>query len=164
MSKLKTLNDLMVEHLRDLYNAETQIMDALPKMAEKATAPQLRKAFETHLEESKVHRARLEDIFQQLGEKPEGHTCKAMEGIIKEGDEFMKERAEPEVMDAGLIAAAQRVEHYEMAGYGCVRTWAKQLGMNDVAKVLQTTLDEEGATDEKLIKLAEGSLNERAIS
>lgn len=164
MSKLKTLNDLMVEHLRDLYNAETQIMDALPKMAEKATAPQLRKAFETHLEESKVHRARLEDIFQQLGEKPEGHTCKAMEGIIKEGDEFMKERAEPEVMDAGLIAAAQRVEHYEMAGYGCVRTWAKQLGMNDVAKVLQTTLDEEGATDEKLTKLAEGSLNERAIS
>ncbi|MBP8251879.1 MAG: ferritin-like domain-containing protein [Herpetosiphon sp.] len=164
MSKLKTLNDLMVEHLRDLYNAETQIMDALPKMAEKATAPQLRKAFETHLEESKVHRARLEDVFKQLGENPEGHTCKAMEGIIKEGDEFMKERAEPEVMDAGLIAAAQRVEHYEMAGYGCVRTWAKQLGMNDVAKVLQTTLDEEGATDEKLTKLAEGSLNERAIS
>lgn len=164
MSKLKTLNDLMVEHLRDLYNAETQIMDALPKMAEKATAPQLRKAFETHLEESKVHRARLEDVFKQLGENPEGHTCKAMEGIIKEGDEFMKERAEPEVMDAGLIAAGQRVEHYEMAGYGCVRTWAKQLGMNDVAKVLQTTLDEEGATDEKLTKLAEGSLNERAIS
>lgn len=164
MANLQTLNELLVEHLRDLYSAETQIVDALPKMAQKATSPQLRTAFETHLEESKVHRARLEDIFQQLGEKPEGHTCKAMEGIIKEGDEFMKERAEPEVMDAGLIAAAQRVEHYEMAGYGCVRTWAKQLGMNDVAKVLQTTLDEEGATDEKLTKLAEGSLNERAIS
>ncbi|MBM7844915.1 MULTISPECIES: ferritin-like domain-containing protein [Herpetosiphon] len=163
MTTLKTLDDLLHEHLSDLYDAETQILDALPLMAKQATAPVLRAAFEKHLEETKVQRATLDDIFADLGKKPADHRCKAMEGILREGQDFMKEKADPEVMDAGLIAAAQRVEHYEMAGYGCVRTWAKQLGMNSIAERLQKILDQEGETDHNLTKIAEKTINRRAV-
>ncbi len=162
MAKLNNLQDLLVEQLQDLYDAENQILKALPKMAEKAVSPELRQGFEQHLSQTKGHVERLEQVFNTLNEKPSGHTCKAMQGIIKEGDELMKERADASVMDAGLIASAQRVEHYEMAGYGCVRTWANLLGMADVAQLLQRTLDEEGATDQKLTTLAERIINVQA--
>ena len=163
MTTLKTLDDLLYEHLCDLYDAENQILEALPAMAKQATAPVLRAAFEKHLEETKVQRATLDDIFADLNRKPANHRCKAMEGIIREGQDFMKEKAEPEVMDAGLIAAAQRVEHYEMAGYGCVRTWAKQLGLNTIAERLQKILDQEGTTDHSLTQIAERTINRRAV-
>lgn len=162
MAKLSNLQDLLVEQLRDLYDAENQIMKALPKMAQQASAPELRQGFETHLSETKGHVQRLEQVFSSLNEKPGGHSCKAMQGIIKEGDELMKERADASVMDAGLIASAQRVEHYEMAGYGCVRTWANLLGMSNIAQLLQQTLDEEGATDQKLTAMAERIINVQA--
>ncbi|GAA5531610.1 protein YciF [Herpetosiphon gulosus] len=163
MTTLKTLDDLLYEHLSDLYDAENQILDALPLMEKKATAPVLRAAFEKHLEETKVQRATLDDIFADLGRKPATHRCKAMEGILREGQDFMKEKAEAEVMDAGLIAAAQRVEHYEIAGYGCVRTWAKQLGMTSIAERLQKILDQEGATDQSLTQIAEKTINRKAV-
>lgn len=162
MAKLNNLQDLLVEHLQDLYDAENQIVKALPKMAQHATAPELRQGFEAHLAQSQIHIQRLEQILGTMDIKPGGHPCKAMQGLMKEGEDFMKERADPSVMDAGLIAAGQRVEHYEMAGYGCVRTWAKLLGMNSAAELLQQTLDEEGATDEKLSALAERIINVQA--
>jgi len=162
MAKLNNLQDLLVEQLQDLYDAENQILKTLPKMAKQATAPELRQGFEDHLTQTQTHVQRLEQVFNQLGEKPGGHACKAMQGIVKEGAELMSERADASVMDAGLIAAAQRVEHYEMAGYGCVRTWASLLGMRDVAQTLQQTLDEEGATDQKLSMLAERIINVQA--
>ncbi|MCY2966592.1 MAG: ferritin-like domain-containing protein [Planctomycetota bacterium] len=146
---------MYVEELRDLYNAEHQILKALPKMAKAASAPQLAKAFTDHLAETKVHVERLDTIFEKLDANPKGKVCKAMEGLLEEGKEVMSEEAEPSVMDAALIAAAQRVEHYEMAGYGCVRTFARLLGEDAAADLLQTTLDEEGAADKKLTKLAE---------
>lgn len=163
MAELTTLHDLLVDHLRDLYSAEEQIIAALPKMAAAASSPRLRTAFEDHLAQSKVHRDTLMDLFDTLGKSPEGHTCKAMQGIIKEGEETVKEDAAPEVKDAALIAAAQRVEHYEMAGYGCVRTWSRLLGMDDMADSLQTILDQEGETDHKLTALAESIINPRAV-
>jgi len=153
--KLATLSDLYVDTLKDLYNAEHQLLKALPKMAKAATAPALKKGFEKHLEETKVQIERLEEIFESLDASPKGKKCKAMEGLIEEGKELMAEDADPDVMDAGLIAAAQRVEHYEMAGYGCVRTYAVLLGDAKAAKLLQTTLDEEGKTDQALTKLSE---------
>lgn len=153
--ELETLKDLYVEELRDLYNAEKQLLKALPKMAKAAASRQLATAFKGHLTQTKVHVERLETIFDTLGIRPGGKKCKAMEGLIKEGADLMKEDAEPEVMDAGLIAAAQRVEHYEMAGYGCVRTYAQVLGASAAVKLLQQTLDEEGDTDKKLTSLAE---------
>lgn len=164
MSRLNTLEDLLHEHLRDLYSAEEQIIEAMPKMIEAASSAELRKGFEEHLKQTQVHRERLIYIFDQLKEKPEGHTCKAMQGIIKEGEEMIKIKADPEVRDAGLIAAAQRVEHYEIAGYGCVRTWAKLLDMPEITKMLQQTLDEEGETDKKLTTLAERKLNTKAVN
>ncbi|MGC3967729.1 MAG: ferritin-like domain-containing protein [Pirellulales bacterium] len=152
--KIASLRELYIEELKDLYNAENQLVKALPKMAKAATSTALRKGFEKHLKETKTQVERLETIFDALGESPKGKKCKAMEGLIEEGSEVMEEDMEPEVMDAALIAAAQRVEHYEIAGYGCVRTYAKLLGETKAAKLLQLTLDEEGATDKSLTELA----------
>jgi ferritin-like metal-binding protein YciE len=152
--EMESLKDLMIDELKDLYSAENQILKALPKMIKKATSPDLKRGFEKHLKETEGHVERLDKIFQELEESPRGKKCKGMEGIIEDGKELMEEDAELEVMDAGLIAAAQHVEHYEMAGYGCVRTYAELLGMNNIAKLLQKTLDEETATDEKLTDLA----------
>ena len=157
-----SLEELFIDELRDLYSAEEQITRALPKMAQKASSPQLQKAFEEHLEQTREHISRLEQLFKDLGESPEGKTCRGMAGLLKEGDEMMAEDFEPEAMDAALISAAQRVEHYEMAGYGTVRTWAKQLHNTAAAKILQQTLDEEGETDKKLTKLAESKINKQA--
>lgn len=159
---MESLQDLYVDQLRDLYNAENQLVKALPKMAKAATTPELQSAFTEHLEETKGHVERLQQIFEQLGEKPTGKTCKAMKGLVEEGSEMMDEDAEPPIMDAGLIAAAQRVEHYEMAGYGCVRNFAKLLGQNEAMKLLQQTLDEEGACDKKLTDLATKVVNPQA--
>ena len=152
--KLKTLKGLYVMELRDLYNAEKQILKALPKMAKAAASPELKAAFLEHLEQSKGHVERLVTIFEGLGMKPTGKTCAAMEGLIEEGKELINEEPEPTVLDAGLIAAAQRVEHYEIAGYGTVRTYATTLGEKEAARLLQQTLDEEGDTDHRLTEIA----------
>jgi len=157
--ELSSLQDLMVDQLKDLYNAESQLIKALPKMAKAATNPKLKQAFTTHLEQTKGHVERLDKVFESLGQSAKGKTCKAMKGLIEEGKEMMEEDAEPEVMDAGLIAAAQRIEHYEMAGYGCVRTYADMLGNKQAAKLLQQTLDEEGKTDKLLTDLAVKVIN-----
>lgn len=162
--KLDSLHDLYVDELKDLYNAENQLLKALPKMAKAASAPELRTAFEHHLKETQGQVKRLETIFSKLDASPKGKKCKAMEGLIEEGKELMGEDAEPAVMDAALIAAAQRVEHYEMAGYGCVRTFARLLGYEAAAELLQATLDEEGAADQKLTKLAETVINIEAAA
>jgi ferritin-like metal-binding protein YciE len=159
--KVGTLHDLYVDELKDLYNAENQLVKALPKLAQAASAPELRTAFEEHLEQTRGHVQRLEQIFKKLDVSPKGKKCKAMEGLIEEGKEVMDD-VEPPVLDAGLIAAAQRVEHYEMAGYGCVRTFASLLGYDDAAELLQETLDEEGAADKKLTELAETIVNVEA--
>lgn len=160
--KLDSLQKLYIEELRDLYNAEQQITKALPKMAKAASSPDLKQAFEDHQKQTEEHVHRLERIFEKLGESPKGKTCRGMEGIIREGEEMIQENADPSVRDAALISAAQRVEHYEMAGYGTVRNYAKLLDHKDAAKLLQKTLDEEGATDKKLTKLAESGINVEA--
>lgn len=162
--KLKTLKDLYIEELRDLYSAEKQILKALPKMAKAATSPQLKAAFTEHLEQTKGQVGRLETIFERLGKRPTGKTCKAMEGLVEEGEELIEEEPEPHVLDAGLISAAQRVEHYEIAGYGSVRTYARLLGETEAVGLLQETLDEEGTTDKKLTDLAESLINVEAPS
>lgn len=159
---MKNLKDLFEHQLKDLYSAESQLLKALPKMAENATDAKLKKAFEAHLEETKEHQQRLEEVCKELEIKPTGETCKAMKGLIAEAEAFLKEDAEKEVRDAGLIADAQRVEHYEISGYGTVVRYAKELGYDSIAKKLQKTLDEEYKADEKLDKLAEGRLNEKA--
>ena len=161
MPKINTLHDVYVEQLRDLYSAETQLIKALPKMAKAAQDQTLKKGFEDHLEQTKVHAERLEEIFENLDEKPTGKKCKAMAGLVEEGSEAIGEDASPEAKDAMLIAAAQRVEHYEMAGYGCVKTYARLLGYEDAAQLLEETLGEEVATDEKLTEAAE-SINVEA--
>lgn len=160
---LKTLHDLYIDQLKDLYNAEHQLVKALPKMINAATSPDLVTAFEEHLEETREHVERLESICKDLDVSPKGKTCKAMEGLLEEGKEVIHEDADPTVRDAALIAAAQRVEHYEMAGYGCVRTYARLLGFDKAADLLQETLDEEGAADKKLTDLAESVINSEAV-
>lgn len=152
--ELSTLKDLYIHELKDLYSAENQIIKALPKMAKAASDAKLIAGFKTHLEETKEHAVRLENILKSHDETTRGPKCKGMEGVIKEGAEMIEEDAEDEVRDAGLISAAQRVEHYEMAGYGTARTYAQLLGDSQGAKLLQKTLDEEGATDKKLTALA----------
>ena len=156
---LDSLHDLYVEELKDLYNAENQVLKALPKMAKAASAPELQAAFTEHLEVTRGQVERLESIFAELGVSPKGKKCKAMEGLIEEGKEILEEDGEPAVIDAALITAAQKVEHYEMAGYGCVRTFARLLGYEDAATLLQETLDEEGEADKKLTELAESVIN-----
>jgi len=152
--KIASLKELYVEELKDLYSAENQLLKALPKMASAATTPALREGFEKHLEETQAQVERLDEIFEELGESPRGKKCAAMEGLIEEGSEVMEEDFEPEVRDAALIVAAQKIEHYEIAGYGSVRTFAELLGEKNAMKLLQTTLDEEGKTDKTLTKLA----------
>jgi ferritin-like metal-binding protein YciE len=159
---LDSLQDLYVEELKDLYNAETQLVKALPKMAKNATTPELKAAFTEHLEVTRKQVDRLEQIFSALSVNPKGKKCKAMEGLIEEGSEIFTKKGDPSVIDAALIAAAQRVEHYEMAGYGCVRTFARLLGHNDAEKLLQETLDEEGEADSKLTEIAETMINSQA--
>lgn len=160
--ELETLRDLYVLELKDLYSAEKQIIKALPKMVKAATNRQLSSAFNQHLEQTKRQAKRLEDILASHDESTRGPKCQGMEGVLKEGDEMIGEDAEDEVRDAGLIAAAQRVEHYEMAGYGCARTYAELLGDKKGARLLDTTLREEEATDLKLTKLAKSVINLRA--
>jgi len=160
--EMDSLKELYVEELKDLWSAETQITKALPKMMKAATNPKLKKAFNTHLKQTERHIKRLERIFKELDESPRGKKCVGMEGLIKEGQELIKEKPEAEVLDAGLIAAAQHVEHYEMAGYGCVRTWARQMGEDRQAELLQETLDEEEQTDRLLTDLAESEINVEA--
>jgi ferritin-like metal-binding protein YciE len=162
--KLSTLFDLLVDCLKDIYDSEHQITRALPKMARNANAPDLKAAFEQHLMETETHIARLQQVFTLLGTNAERKTCKGTQGLIEEGDEAIKEKMDPDVRDAALINAAQKVEHYEMAGYGTARTFAKQLGYDQVAQILQTTLDEEGMTDKKLTMLAESAINWKAMS
>jgi ferritin-like metal-binding protein YciE len=153
--KGETLRDLYLEQLRDLYDAENQLIKALPKMAEGADSEELREAFEEHLEQTRGHAQRLEQIFEQLGEKPKGEKCKGMEGLIKEGSETLDEDMDESVKDAAIIAAAQRVEHYEIAGYGTVRTFANLLGESEAVQLLEQTLTEEKETDQRLTELAE---------
>jgi ferritin-like metal-binding protein YciE len=157
--KLETLKDLYIHELKDLYSAEKQIIKALPKMVNAATNKQLVAGFEEHLEQTKEHVARLEKILTSHDESTRSPKCEGMAGLIKEGDEMIEEDAEDEVRDAGLIAAAQRVEHYEMAGYGCARTYAELLEDRPSAQLLQTTLTEESDTDKKLTKLAKSVIN-----
>lgn len=153
--KVNRLKHLYVEELKDLYSAENQLVKALPKMAKAATSGDLRAGFEGHLEQTKEHVSRLEEIFKAFGESPKGKKCKRMEGLIKEGGEMIEEDLAPEELDAGLISAAQRVEHYEIAGYGCVSTYAKLLGEDEAVSLLRETLEEEKKTDAKLTQLAE---------
>ena len=162
--ELGTLKDLYIHELKDLCSAENQLLKALPKMAKAASNRELAKGFTDHLSQTEEHAARLETILGSHDEIIRGPKCKGMEGLIKEGDEMIKEEAEDEVRDAGLISAAQRVEHYEMAGYGCARTYAELLGDSEGAKMLQITLDEEAATDQKLTKLAKSTINLEAAS
>lgn len=157
--KLDSLHKLYVEELRDIYSAENQLVKALPKMAKGASHEELKQAFEDHLEQTEGHVERLEEIFKRLDEKPTGKTCKAMKGLIEEGSEILKEDGDESVIDAALIGAAQKVEHYEIASYGTVRTFAELLGEEEAAALLQETLDEEGETDKLLTELAETVVN-----
>jgi ferritin-like metal-binding protein YciE len=162
MSKLKTLDDLLEHQLKDLYSAEKQLIEALPKMAKTTEDTKLRQAFETHLEETKGQKARLEQVCEILGISPGRMKCKAMEGLVEEGEEAIDEEATPEVKDASLIAAAQRIEHYEIAGYGTAAHYAERLGHTEAAKLLRQTLEEEQKTDTLLNKLAKNYINEKA--
>ncbi|HVE77503.1 MAG TPA: ferritin-like domain-containing protein [Gemmatimonadaceae bacterium] len=157
--ELETLRDLYINELKDLYSAEKQIVKALPKMVKAASNAQLKAAFQEHLRQTERQVERLEQVFEMLGASPRGKKCVGMEGLIEEAQELISEKPEPEVLDAGLLAKAQHVEHYEMAGYGTVRTYARQLGEEEQAQLLQETLDEEGETDKLLTELAESSIN-----
>ncbi len=161
---IKTMNDLFVHQLQDIYYAEKQLVKALPKMAEKATDRQLKQGFLSHLEETKTHVQRLEQVFKMLGAEVKAVDCPAIDGIIREADEVAGEVADRSVLDAALINAGQAAEHYEITRYGSLIAWAKQLGRDDCASVLQKTLDEEKATDRKLTTLAESRINLRAAS
>ena len=157
--EMETLQELLVEELKDIYNAEQQLVKALPKMAKKASSDELRSAFETHLTETEAQIDRMEQVFEALGEKAKGKKCHAMQGLLEEAKEMMGEDMDDDVMDAALIAAAQKVEHYEIASYGTVRAWAQMLGNKQAVRLLQQTLDEEGKTDKLLTKLAESTIN-----
>jgi len=161
---LESLDSLFLDELKDVYNAEKQILKALPRMAKAASAEELREAFTHHLHETEGHVRRLEQIFKSLGQTARGKKCKGMEGLLEEGKDLMEEEGAPEVIDAALIAAAQRVEHYEMAAYGCLRTYAQLLGYDQAVSLLQETLAEEEAADEKLTALGEGGINQAAVS
>jgi ferritin-like metal-binding protein YciE len=162
MKAMKNLNDLLVHELKDLYSAEKQLTKALPKLIKAADNDDLRQALDHHLGQTEQHVARLESIFSQLEIPTRGHKCKAMEGLIEEGKEILEEDMDEEVRDAAMICAAQRVEHYEIAGYGCARTFAQQLGLDEAAQLLQQTLDEEKMADEKLTQVALERVNTAA--
>jgi ferritin-like metal-binding protein YciE len=159
MSEMDSLRELYVEGIKDLYSAENQILKGLPRMIKAASHPQLKRAFTKHEAQTRKQVKRLEQIARELDEKPTGKKCVGMEGLIQEAKELISEKPEPNVLDAGLISAAQHVEHYEMAGYGTCRTWARLLGYEKQAQLLQTTLDEEQATDKELTVLAESAIN-----
>jgi ferritin-like metal-binding protein YciE len=161
---IETMDDLFVHMLRDIYYAEQQIVKALPEMIDKASDPQLKQAFQAHLGETKNHVTRLEQVFKMHGTEPKGIDCPAIDGIIEEADDIIGEVSDKQVLNAALIAAAQAVEHYEMTRYGTLVAWAKQLGRSDCASVLQKTLDEEKAADQKLTSMAESKINLRAAS
>ena len=163
-TKLESLNDLFIEQLEDLYDAENRITKALPEMADAAQSSELKQAFRSHLRETEGHVQRLEKVFQIVGKDAKAKTCDAMKGLLKEGQEMIKSKGDSNVKDAALIAAAQRVEHYEIAGYGSLRTFAEKLGYKDAAQILQKTLDEEGAADKKLTHIAEQSINWKAAA
>lgn len=154
--KVENLRELLIDELRDLYSAETQLTKALPKVAKTATDSELKKAIEHHLKETEGHVQRLEQIFEQIGEKPKGKTCEGMKGLIEEADERISDGGDPATMDAGLIADAQRVEHYEISAYGSARTFANLLGERQIVQLLEATLKEEKAADAKLNSIAEG--------
>ncbi|MBI5472772.1 MAG: ferritin-like domain-containing protein [Ignavibacteriae bacterium] len=160
--KLTNLHDLFVDQLHDIYNAESQITKALPKMMKSASSPELRETFQHHLSQTQSQIERLEQIFTGIGAKPGSKKCKGMEGLLEEGKELMAEDITPQVMDAALIATAQRVKHYEISAYGTARTFAEQLGHKDAANLLQTTLDEESQTDHRLTEIAQSWVNEKA--
>jgi ferritin-like metal-binding protein YciE len=164
MAKITTLEDLLVEELKDLLDAENQLTKALPKMAKAASAEELKQAFQEHLEVTKGQVERLKQVFEQLGVPAKGKKCEAMKGLITEGQELMDEDVEPELLDAGLIGAAQKVEHYEMAGYGTAREMAERLGHKEAAQLLNETLKEEETTDKKLTMIARKVVNKRAAS
>jgi ferritin-like metal-binding protein YciE len=161
-SKMRTLEDAYVDLLKDLYSAEKQLVKALPKMAKNASSSDLQKAFQDHLRQTEGQVERIERIFSDMDGSPRGKKCVGMEGLIEEGNELLKEDTEPEVLDAGLIAAAQKVEHYEIAGYGTARAWAERLGYDKAARLLQQTLDEESMANEKLTQIAESHVNMEA--
>ena len=161
--KIENMEDLFVEQIEDLYDAEQRLVKALPKMAEASTSPELRQAFESHLGETHGHVTRLEQVFQALRKKPKGQTCDAMKGLIEEGEDMVSNTDQSPLRDAGLIAAANRVEHYEIAAYGSVRSLAKTLGVNEAVSLLDATLAEEKKADQKLTKLAESSVNREAM-
>ena len=160
---MKTLEDLFLDGLKDIYYAEKQILKALPKMAKGAESEELTAAFEKHRQETQGQVGRLEQVFELIGEKPKGKTCPAIDGIIEEGSEILEEYKGTPALDAGLVGAAQAVEHYEMARYGSLIAWAEKLGRDDVVTLLAATLDEEVATDEALTSLAEAGVNDRAM-
>jgi ferritin-like metal-binding protein YciE len=162
-TELNSLEDLLVEQVRDLYDAEHRLVEALPNMADAATSSNLKTAFLQHLDQTRNHVARLEQVFNSLGVEPKRETCAAMKGLVSEGSEVIRAEGNPAVRDAALIAAAQRVEHYEMAGYGSARTFAQQLGFIEVAALLQSILDEEGAADKALTELAVRKINQDAL-
>ena len=161
----ETLKDLFLDTVKDAYNAEAQLIKALPKMAKAASNAELKAGFEEHLKQTEEHHNRLEKVFEALGEKPRGKTCQAMKGLVEEASEWISEKPEPAVLDAGLIAHAQKVEHYEIATYGCLVTWAQQLDLDDDAvSALKETLAEEKETDEKLTHVAESMVNAEAAA
>jgi ferritin-like metal-binding protein YciE len=162
--QLDNLKDLFVHQIQDLYSAEDQALKVFPKMMENISNQELKQAFEKHLNETEQQKQRLEQICDMIGIKPGGEKCKAMEGLVKESEDLMKQKADPDVMDAGLIAAQQRVEHYEIAGYGTARVYAQKLGNKDVERLLSETLNEEKKTDELLTDIAVKSINEKAMS
>ena len=159
----ESLTKLYLEELRDLYDAEQQILEALPKMIQQTKHADLKRGFQEHYQQTEQQVQRLEQIFESLGESPEGKECHGMKGLLEEGEEIMKEFGDSDVLDAALISAAQHVEHYEMAGYGCARTYAHMLGFAEHGNLLQRTLDEEGETDKKLTELAETVVNIDAL-
>ena len=163
-TKLNDMKDLLVQQLEDLYDAEKRLTHAIPKMADAAHSQQLKDAFRHHLQETERQVTRLEQIFKQLGMSPTRETCPAMKGLIEEGQEMISAKGNPAVKDAALIAAAQRVEHYEIAGYGCARNFADRLGMRDAARLLQETLDEEANADKKLTAIADSQVNAQAVA
>ena len=161
---LDSLQSLFLDELKDVYHAEKQLVRALPRMAKAASSPELKNAFTQHLKETQGQVQRLERVFKELGQTPRAKKCEGMAGLVEEGKQIMEEDGEPAVIDAALISAAQRVEHYEIAAYGCLRTYAQLLGLSTAERLLQQTLDEEEATDEKLNALAEGGINQAAVS
>jgi ferritin-like metal-binding protein YciE len=159
-----SFNDLFVNQIEDLYDAENRLTKALPKMAEAASSSQLKQAFQSHLTETQGHVSRLEQIFREVNVDPKRETCEAMKGLIAEGEEMIKAHGDPDIKDAALIAAAQRVEHYEISGYGTARAFARRLGLNQAVTLLEQTLNEEKAADEKLNRIAESSVNLKATA